>query len=180
MRTIYLSAGHSNVVGQDRGASGCKLVEGNLTVDFRRKLIAELQLQGITPKTDPDENITVKTVSLFKGMVGLTDIALDIHFNAGPPTATGCEVIIPQKYTRFEFNVAANISSIISRVLEIRNRGVLTEDRTPHKKLAWMAIPCENILMEICFISNMKDMEKYNNKDQQLANNLATYLKTVV
>lgn len=177
MRTIFLSAGHSNVFGQDRGAEGNGYIEGNLAVELRHKIVVELQKRGVMPKTDPDSNVTAKTVSLFKGIVNRSDIALDIHFNAGPPSATGCEVVIPRIYSKFEYILASELSNIISNTLNIRNRGILTEDRTPRKKLAWMTIPCENVLLEVCFITNVMDMQKYNEKVEQLSFRIADLIK---
>ena len=37
-RKIYLSAGHSNRAGRDRGASGNGFIEGELTVDARNRI----------------------------------------------------------------------------------------------------------------------------------------------
>jgi hypothetical protein len=35
MKKLILSAGHSNMTGRDRGASGCGFIEGDLTVELR-------------------------------------------------------------------------------------------------------------------------------------------------
>ena len=97
-RTVYLSAGHTNVVGLDRGAIGNGLIEGDLTVELRDLIATELCKLNINTKTEPNRSALAETIALFKKLVNVRDIAIDIHFNAaGSPAATGTEVFI---YTR--------------------------------------------------------------------------------
>lgn len=42
MRTVFISAGHSNQPGRDRGAYGNGYNEGDLTAEFRNLVITEL------------------------------------------------------------------------------------------------------------------------------------------
>ena len=42
MRKIFISAGHSNKQGTDRGASGNGFIEGELTVELRDLIVSEL------------------------------------------------------------------------------------------------------------------------------------------
>ena len=180
MRRLFLSAGHSDVKGKDRGAVSGQFVEGELAADFRRQLAFELQQLNVNCILDNDSNVTGDTVRLFRGLVKQADVAIDIHFNAAGFVATGTEIIIPDKSTKFENEVSKEIAKIIGLSLGIRNRGVKPESYTPRKKLFWMVIPCENILIEVCFLTNKTDMEKYLQNKELLAKNLANYLKSIL
>jgi len=191
-RRLFLSAGHSNLVGQkDVGASGVKgpdgkpFIEGVLAVEFVELLKAELLNIGITPIVDKYSNILVETMASFKPLVGKKDLAIEIHWNAGPPAATGVEVILPgraglNESSEYERIVSARVADLYATTLGIKNRGAKAEKDTARKTLGWMRIPCENILIETCFISNAQDMANYQAYKRTLAMKLASYLKTIL
>lgn len=161
-RRIAISAGHSNVPGQDRGAIGNGLIEGVEAVKIRDRVKYYLERVGSKASVDPDSSVTWRTVALFKKYFSDRDIVVDIHLNAaGSEKATGCEVIVPVKYSAFERALADELCTAISVNLKIRNRGVKTEAQTPRKKLLWMTIPSENILIECFFITNPDDVASY-------------------
>lgn len=161
-RRIAISAGHSNVPGKDRGAVGCGLIEGDETVKIRNRVKYHLERLGSKVSVDPDNNVTWQAVALFKKYFSDKDVVIDIHLNAaGSEKATGCEVVIPDKYTDFEYTVANELSTAISSSLKIRNRGVKVESQTARKKLLWMTIPAENLLIECFFITNPDDVASY-------------------
>ena len=173
MRKVYLSAGHTNVTGQDRGAvskSGT-WIEGVEAVIIRDLLKEELIKRGATVIVDDNRNALAKTLAAFKGLVGVADIAIDIHFDAGG--GTGCSVFIPVQASKLEQNLAADLSGVISNVLKVRNRGVKTELDSHHKTLACMRLACENILIETCFIDNTEDMKSYDFNKIVLVKSLA-------
>jgi len=176
MRKVFISAGHSNRPGRDRGASGNGFVEGELTVEYRNLLTAALRRRGITPITDADDTILSQTLNFFRNMTTNTCIVVDIHWNAAGPTATGTETLIPSDNTEFERNLAKSLSDDVSQILGIPLRGnhrglrgVKTEAESHHGRLGWMRLTGENILLEICFISNKGDMDKYQANKQRLA-----------
>lgn len=161
-RRIAISAGHSNVQGQDQGAEGNGLIEGVETVKIRNRIKFHLERMGCKVSVDPDSSVTWKTVALFKKYFSARDVVIDLHLNAASSDrATGVEVLIPEKYSDFEHDLATELASEISSRLKIRNRGVKTELQTPRKKLLWMTIPAENILIEFFFISNPHDVSSY-------------------
>lgn len=172
-RRIAISAGHTNVVGQDRGAAANGYIEGNLTVELRDLIKKELGVFGVAASIDPNESATGDTVRLFRRYFVADDIVVDIHFNAATPQATGTEVIIGNNASPFEKKLAADVANTIATTLSIRNRGVKTEAQTPRKKLLWFTIPSETILIEVCFLSSVDDMIKYQRKKKALAANLA-------
>jgi len=169
-RRIAASAGHSNVPGQDMGAQGNGIIEGNETVVLRNLIVQEFRNRKEPISVDPDSNVTFKTVALFKQYFGKEDILLDIHFNASSnPKATGCEVLVPAYMDIQERDLATNLVAAVSGVLNISNRGVKTELQSARKKLLWMSIPAITVLLEVCFISNPSDVSKYNAHKEELA-----------
>jgi len=176
-RRVAISAGHSNVPGQDMGAKGNLLTEGSEAVILRNLIVDRFKERNEVISIDPDNSVTGKTVALFKQYFNANDIVVDIHFNASSnPTATGCEVLVPAVASATELEIAGTLALDISKVLGIKNRGVKTELQSARKKLLWMTIPGENILIEICFISNDEDVRKYITNKEQLAKSIADVL----
>jgi len=177
MRTVFISAGHSNTPGRDMGAVGNGYIEGRLTVELRNLVITELAKLGIKAERDGDNSVTIETVNFIKKkLLAPNSILVDFHFNAATPAATGAEVIIPASFSAFERDMADELSAYIAVTLGIRNRGRKTEAQTARGKLAWMRSAGENILPEICFITNPGDMTSYQNKKGELAKGIAAII----
>jgi len=178
MRKLFLSAGHSPT---EPGAWGNGYKEELLAIGFRDILVTELKALGVNPTIDDNSNALKKTLAYFKNMVSSDSIVVDIHWNSSSnPTATGVETLIPAEYSSFEYKLASLISSEIANTLGIRMRGtngVKTEADSHHGRLGWMRLNGENILIEMCFISNASDMQKYQQNKYNLAKNLAVILK---
>ena len=184
MRKVFISAGHSNKRGRDRGASGNGYVEGDLTVEYRNLLTAELNKLGIKPTVDSNNSVLAETIRFFKNLTTITCIVIDIHWNAAAdPSATGTETLIPAKNTEFERTLAKAMSDDVAKILGIPLRGnhaglrgVKTELNSHHGRLGWMRLTGENILLEINFISNPNDIQKYQANKHLLA---ATHARTI-
>jgi N-acetylmuramoyl-L-alanine amidase len=169
---IYVTAGHSN---QDPGASGNGYTEAALTKELRDLIVSQLTNMGIAVWKDSD-NDTLATV-LQKMNPTQADVCLDIHFNAGPPTATGFEMIIADRHTREEFGAATRMSVNCSRIIGIPNRGVKTEKDTARKMIGIVRNELGiNLLGEFGFISNASDIQKYNSKKKELSVEVALHL----
>lgn len=178
MRTIFLSAGHSNTPGRDRGACANGHIEGNLTVELRELVKTQLLHIGVVALSDGNNSVTADTVAfLRKKAPDPKSLLVDFHFNAGPPAATGTETVIPDTSSAFERELADELCAYIAQTLQIRNRGRKTEGQSARGKLAWMRPAGENILPEICFISNREDMQKYEAQKHELAAGIARILK---
>lgn len=176
MRNIYISAGHSNVLSRDRGATGNGFIEGELAVEQRDLIKKELVKLGITPIVDGNNTILSQSINFFKNLTSNDSIVLDLHYNAATPQATGVEVLIPSENTQFEKELAKEIADKISDMLGIKNRGVKTEAQPHHGRLGWMRLTGENILVETCFISNKNDMQSYQENKGVLAKEIALIL----
>jgi len=183
MRKIFISAGHSNKSGKDQGAAGNGFIEGQLSVEFRNLLVSELKSMGVTPIADVDSNVLTESLTFFKNLTAKDSIVLDIHWNAGPPSATGVEVLIPSENSSVERNLAKDLADEISNTLSIPLRGshaglagVKTESESHHGRLGWMRLTGENVLIEMCFISSKSDMESYQKNKSTIAKKIAKIL----
>lgn len=178
MRDIIVVAGHTNVQGLDQGASGNGYSEGELTVEFRDLVISELDKLGVKAKTDSNRNALAQTLQWLKAnLFSSKTICLDIHWNAGPAAAKGSEVIVPNVSSDYEKKLAEALLKVLVDV-GFKSRGIKPESETARKTLGWMRPVAENVLIEICFISNATDMKLYQANKQTIAKRIANVLKT--
>lgn len=173
MKKLFLSAGHSTVT--DKGTVGLDGVnEGDLTAELRKLLVKELAIIGVYPQVDPDENATGTTVKTITSHIKHIDVAIDLHFNAYiHPKATGSEALVPFSHTTYEVKLAKALSATCSNVLSIVDRGVKTEANSARGRLIFMRPNCENVLLEVCFITNKEDYASYLANKTTLAKELA-------
>jgi len=177
MRKIFISAGHSNVSGQDRGAFANGQSEGVLASELRALIATKLSnIYGITAIVDEDRNALSATLRAFRNLTQPDSIVVDIHFNAAAPQATGTEVLVPSPASAFEMTLAGEIAKQTSLILGIANRGVKSELQSHHGRLGWMRLTGENILLEVCFITNPTDLAKYEAEKVKLATCYAAIL----
>ena len=173
MRTIFLSAGHG---GNDVGAVGNGYNEADLTIELRDLVLKYLKQLGAKAVIDDNKNALAQTITFFKNKVAKDSILLDIHWNSFNETSTGTEVLVPATPTKFETDLATDLSKVIANTLNIKNRGVKTELQSARKSLGWMRLTGENVLIETCFISNKNDMDSYQKNKEELAKKIAIVL----
>jgi N-acetylmuramoyl-L-alanine amidase len=177
MKTLIIGAGHG---GNDSGAVGSGFKERDLTIEFRNLLVAELKKLSVPCITDPDSYKLADSLVYFKNYFKPDSINIDIHWNAGSPAATGTEVLINTQATPFEKQLGAKIADAIATILNIKNRGLKTERDSKRGSLAWMHQLGRNYIIEMCFISNKTDMDKYQANKQKLAKTIADILGEAV
>lgn len=176
-RRLFISAGHG---GNDPGASSGGYVERDLTIELRQLLVRELNKLGVSPKIDDNRNALAQTLAWLRGKFGSKDILLDIHWNASHNTdAKGSEIIVPDGASRFELNLSNSLLKVLTDI-GFRNRGVRPESLTARGRLAWMRPNAENVLIEVCFITNTSDMMLYVNSKNIIAKRLALVLKEYI
>jgi N-acetylmuramoyl-L-alanine amidase len=172
MRNIFVFAGHG---GADPGASYKQHVERDLAIEFRDLVIRELAKLSIQAKTDSNSNALVQTLDWLKGKFGSKDILVDIHWNAGIPSANGSEIFVPDGASSFEMHLGRSLLRVFGQV-GFRQRGVKPEAVSPRRRLGFMRPKAENILIEVCFITNDSDMQIYQANKQNLAKLVAKEL----
>lgn len=174
MRKLFLIAGHG---GKDSGAVSGSYIERDLAIELRFLINNELRRLNVIPTMDANENYLALTLSWLRGKLNEKDVIIDIHWNASSnPSASGTEIIIPNVSSEYEKSFAAVLASTIASI-GFKNRGVKPESDTARKKLAIMRPAAENILIEVCFISNTQDMLLYQKSKQILAKKLAYIIK---
>jgi N-acetylmuramoyl-L-alanine amidase len=117
---IHLVAGHDNV--RDPGAVSNHpilktLKESELNIEFRNLLSLELEKLGVIHTKDNDSLPLRTVIADLTKTVKKEDLLIDIHFNAGPPTATGTEVIIKGNPNKFEREIAGNLAELMLKNL---------------------------------------------------------------
>jgi N-acetylmuramoyl-L-alanine amidase len=169
---IYVFAGHTP--GKDSGAVSGQWVEANLTKELRDLVTTELKALGATFQVDDDGMLLKEVIASIH--TSERDVILDIHFNAGSPAATGTEVVIPVNAGAHEKANAAALLALINKASGIPSRGVIDETQTARKRLGIMRPNGLNMLVEVCFITNTKDMELYQSHKAAIAKAIAELL----
>jgi len=174
---IYVFAGHvadKTDPDYDPGASANGFVEADLSATLRNKVANLLKAAGAKVTVDSDGD-SLKAV-LAKTDSSEKDVIFDIHWNAGVAGATGTEVFIPDRHTDFEKKFAKKIVDSIGAIMGLKVRGVKTEAQSARKRLGVMRPLGINMLVEICFLTNKSDMEKYLNNIDIVAKAISNVL----
>lgn len=175
-KPILISAGHSTVPPRDPGAVGNGFTESYLALELR-DLVADLvREKGRTVIEDGDdgENEPLKkAISLAKGAAA----AVEFHWNGGPPSATGIEVLAKKKNKVLAQALAEAIHAATGLVLR-GDRGWKPANSGQHHRLGF--VEAGGLIVEICFISSKVDMDRYTHSKGHIAENLATVLAKAV
>ena len=169
---IYISAGHHD---KDPGAVANGYKEADLTKELRNMISDVLTLRRYNHIMDKDYETNAQYQSRIKP--GNASVLMDLHFNAASPSATGVEVFIASNATANSKAMANEVCEALSALMGIKNRGVKSEALSQHKKLGILhrgaGIAC---LVEVCFITNAKEMESYQCQKKWIAIKLADIL----
>lgn len=179
---IYLEAGHG---GTDPGAIAVNgITEAALTLELRNGITAALRRMQYTGAIlhDPDNANLAGALRVLKP--DADDMVIGLHFNAGPPTATGTETIIQNApYSNVELSMATAFSAAIANVLGIalrsgpRGPGVREWKETARGakgvSSGWLSQLGHACIVEVCFISSASDLNKYQRNKKALWDALA-------
>lgn len=173
-KPLFLIAGHG---GADPGAIGSGFKEADLTLELRDLISKELT-DTYTVYNDVNNHSLSSVITWIKGLITPSCLLVDIHFNASfNPGATGVEVLVPDSFSTFEAKLADNICKVTTAVLGIKNRSVKKESQSARSKIAILNVPAQNILIEVCFISNKSDINSYQKNKHKLAKAIAETIK---
>lgn len=176
---IFLSAGHAakSINSYDPGAvnkDGVK--EGDLTIEFRDLVAHELDILGIKYIKDSDEESL--STYLKRIQTGNGSVVMEYHFDASDnKTATGTTVIVGNDADRLDKAFAKEMADNTAAIVNIKNRGVITEADSHRGKLGLMREQGIVALCELCFITNPDDLERYNVRKKELARSHALVLR---
>lgn len=171
---IVLTAGHSLV---DPGACNGKFTEAGIVREVRNGVTAILNGRGykvINDGAGTDNQPLSKAAALVKQ----GEIAIEFHLNAAvSKSATGVEALAQSK----DKAICQKLCGALSSVLDIPVRGsaggwkdVATGQ---HSKLAYVS--AGGIILELFFISNDAELEKYFAHKDQVFNAIADVLTNI-
>ena len=170
----FVSAGHNTGgLKPDPGAIGVNgRKEAVETISFRNLVISEFKRLNVTDYiTDNDNERLGEYLERIK--TGNGSVVLEFHFDAGPATATGTTVFIEEDADRLDKAFANQLAKATSEILGIKDRGVRSEIESHRGKLGLMREQGIVALLEICFISNVQDMQLYDANKTKLAIKIA-------
>jgi N-acetylmuramoyl-L-alanine amidase len=178
---FYIIAGHGGINAngvQDVGAVNKHGVTELSKTEEMQALITKNMSDELVMQ-EPDMEALWKTVNSINATSAADDHALDIHFNAaGDARATGTECFVFEGTSDKNRKLAQRLSVITAETLGIPNRGVKNEGASQHSRLAMVSgIRPASILLEVCFITNERDMAQYEAHKEVLAQKIAQALK---
>lgn len=176
MRKIFLLAGHHL---NDSGAVGNGYKENNLTIELRglvtsavRRIFPEGQIVN-----DSDGDTLATVISRVNKVVSTDDILIEFHFDsADRKEASGATALIAQGARERSKSIANELAKITSGVLGITNRGVKSEIESNRGRLGILHTKASSVLLEVAFISNVKDLDHYHCNKLKLADEIAKYI----
>lgn len=158
LQVTFPLAGHHN---RDSGAVYNGRQENKETQRIRNILTAYLQKQGVKYITDNDNQTLSEVLRTIKPADG--SVLYEAHLNASVNAQVGgteC-VVSNESYAKKDssYRMAEEICEVTSKLLRIKNRGVIPESRTARGKLGILHTKAGiSVLHEWCFISNTEDM----------------------
>lgn len=187
-RKIYLVAGHNlnNQSGAVSFINGREIREEVLNIELRDIIKNNLKEQGIEVETDDDTKTLQEVINDLNNKVEEDDIVLDIHFNFNTsPSANGTEVFIKEDTNEFVIELGKNIINAIVKETGFTKRkgnsnlptGIKLPSESNVGTLGILNLKTNVILIEVCFISNPKEMNIYEARKKEIGAAIANVLK---
>ena len=170
-KTVLISAGHG---GEDPGAVSGKYKEAALAVGMRDRVAYTLREKGVPVVIDGSDGVN-DPLNRAIALCGKVDgPAVELHFNAGPPSACGIEALSKIQGKRLSQHLCAALSKVTQSHVRGNEMGWKPTDSGQHHRLGF----CEagGVILEVCFISNLFDMAAYTQNKQPAAEAVAHVL----
>lgn len=171
--TIFLSSGH-NTEGKkiDSGAVSNNLTEAQINLEFRNLVLNHLKQSNHKIIQDKDSESLSEYLNRIQ--TGNGSVIIEFHCDASSnPTATGTTSIIANNYTPLSKKFASELVNKTAEILQIKNRGVKTENLTNRKKISLVRKAGTAVLLELFFITNTNDIAQYQSNKKILAQELS-------
>lgn len=162
MSTYLIGAGHG---GTDPGACAFGRREADIALQMRELVSARLLELRHTVLQDGGKGVNLPlrdAVKLVKG----TDLAVELHCNAGLATATGVEVIAPSALKPVAKRIARAIASETGQRLRGQG-GWIDQSQSQHSRLAF--VQAGGLIVEMVFITNAGDMQAFMQRQERVA-----------
>lgn len=167
--SCFISAGHHK---KDPGAIANGLREADLTVRVRDAVVKLVREKGYTVITDDDAETLAEYLHRIKPGEG--SVVVEFHFDAAAnPDATGTSTFYADEAGLDSRRFAADMAIAASNTLKIRNRGAHSETESHRGRLGLVHEPGINCLVEVCFITNPYDIQKFNENFTKLCEEYA-------
>ena len=166
MSTYLISAGHG---GPDPGACAFGRKEADIALAMRELVATRLLEMRHTVLQDGGKGVNLplrEAVKLIKG----TDLAVELHCNAGLATATGVEVIAPPALKPIAQRIARAIAGETGQRLRGEG-GWIDQSQSQHTRLAF--IEAGGLILEMVFITNQADMQTFLDRKDRVAQAIA-------
>lgn len=171
-RTILISAGHSNI---DPGIVRGQLREADFTLLLRNKISKILVRENFPHILDGEGGVNYPLKEAIKLEKTIDGTRLEIHFNGGLlAVANGTEVLSLPIYKTASQLIAKATSDILKTKLRGDNGWKDQAKAGPHSRLGFCIMG--GIILEVCFLTNAKEMEKLAARIDSLAESLAKTL----
>lgn len=172
IKVIFPSAGHHNA---DPGAVYNGRKEAEEMKCFRDLVIKALDAKGHKPIPDRDNETASQHQARIKP--GNGSVGAEFHLDAVPsPTATGTTAVVKRNPTPLSMQMGKEMVDTTSKILGIRNRGVITEDKTNRGRIGIVNKAGTWVLLELGFLSNPNDMAAFDLHKVKLAQAIADIL----
>lgn len=178
-KTAFILAGHAVINGRGTGAFGVDgFDEAAEALRLRNDLSKRLLEMGVKVVNENSSFSLGQVITWLKSLIKRGDLVLEIHFNAGPSSATGIETLIDDTPTKEEIYWGKRISAAIQRVTKEKLRGsngVKKESESQHKRLAIISDveSALNLLLEVGFITNENFIKSYRDGYKEMVEELA-------
>lgn len=167
MRQIFISAGHDD---KDPGAVANGTTEAAVVRDFRDLVSFYLDKAGVSHITDGQRGVNIPLRESVK-LIHKGGVSVEFHLNSSEDsTATGVETLSSPAHTE----LGKKLCEAVSSRLGIRNRGAKPENSGQHSRLAF--VQGGGLILELFFLSNKSDLDKYNAVKWLLAKDISNIL----
>lgn len=175
--TAFISAGHNpKGIKVDPGACAHGLKEADLAVEFRNLVVTELYKRKVKVITDKDDERLGDYLKRIQ--TGSGSVVLEFHFDAATSDkATGTTALVGDDSDRLDKAFAKELVEATSSILGIKNRDVLSEKDSHRGRLGLMREQGIVALLELCFITNIEDLVKYDLGKEKLAIKIAAIVE---
>jgi N-acetylmuramoyl-L-alanine amidase len=128
------------------------------------------QIEVLTDGAGDVNQVLKEAIALAK----TANVAIEYHFNAGPSSATGIEVLSLAGKKALAQRVAGAIRQATGLKLRGSDSGWKSDSSGQHPRLGFCR--AGGLVVEVCFISNPADMAAYVCSFQAIVNNVARVL----
>jgi N-acetylmuramoyl-L-alanine amidase len=184
---IFSSAGHCAAKGHknyDPGAvNSAGRLEAQEAVKVRDRVNAILRSRGYNVIEDNPTESLREYLNRIKP--GPASVVVEYHFDAASnPAATGCSTLVGDDSSKTSQAFAKELSAAVGSALGVKVRdggdgdGILFEKDSHRGRLGLMREAGTVCLLEVCFISNPSDMQKYDDpaKFEAMCQGIATVI----